>query len=164
LRTEGNARRSRTPKSWGWAIPDRSQSARKYGAQAEPPKSLVLVHLKYILGFMPYAGDLIYPTPKLAAAMHLVACEARLDQVHAHCVKVQDTHRDEDFDNLMDCVKDPLYFVRLNFCEVQEALSRILKMEKFSTCAANREKKIANRYLSEAWSKRGCALEAYLEI
>ena len=54
--------------------------------------------------------------------------------------------------------------MRLNFCEVQEALSRILKMEKFSTCAANHEKKIANRYLSEAWSKRGCALEAYLEI
>ena len=69
---------------------ERSQNARKHGAQAAPPKSLVLVHLKYILGFTPDAGDLIYPTPKLAAAMHLVVCEARLDQVHAHYVKVQD--------------------------------------------------------------------------
>ena len=142
---------------------ERSQNARKHGAQAEPPKSLVLVHLKYILGFTPDAGDLIYPTPKLAAAMHLAACEARLDQAHARYVKVQDTHRDAEFDNLMDGVEDLLYFARLNFREVQEALSRILKMEKFSTFAANREKKLANRYLSEAWSKRSRALQTYLE-
>ena len=63
----------------------------------------------------------------------------------------------------MDGVEDLLDFARLNFREVQEALSRILKMEKFSTFVANREKKLANRYLSEAWSKRGRALEAYLE-
>ena len=144
-------------------MPKRSQNARRHGAQAEPPKSLVLVHLKYILGFTPDAGDLLYPTPKLAAAMHLAACEARLDQAHAHYVKVQDTHRDEKFDDLMDSVEDLLYFARLNFHEVQEALSRILKLEKFSTFAANREKKLANRYLREAWSKRGRALEAYLE-
>jgi len=142
---------------------ERSQNARKHGAQAEPPKSLVLVHLKYILGFTPEAGDLMYPTPKLSAAMHLAACEARLDQVHAHYVEVQDKHRDTDFDNLMDCVEDLLYFARLNFRDVQEALSRILKIEKFSTFVSNREKRLANRYLSEAWSKRGRALQAYLE-
>ena len=96
--------------------------------------------------------------------MHLAASEARLDQAHAHYVKVQDKRRDEKFDNLMDGVEDLLYFARLNFDEVQEALSRILKLEKFSSFAANREKKLANRYLREAWSKRGRALEAYLEI
>ena len=95
--------------------------------------------------------------------MRLAACEARLDQAHAHYVKVQNTHRNAEFDNLMDCAEDLLYFARLNFREVQEALSRILKMEKFSTFAANREKRLANRYLREAWSKRGRALEAYLE-
>jgi hypothetical protein len=63
----------------------------------------------------------------------------------------------------MDCVEDFLYHGRTNFGEVQEAVSRILKIEKFSTYAANREKKLSNRYLSEAWSKRGRALEAYLE-
>jgi hypothetical protein len=42
-------------------------------------------------------------------------------------------------------------------------VSRILKIEKVSTFAANREKKLANRYLSEAWSKRGRALQTYLE-
>jgi hypothetical protein len=62
----------------------------------------------------------------------------------------------------MDGVEDLLYFARLNFREVQEALSRILTMEKFSTYAADREKKLANRYLNEAWSKRGRALETFL--
>jgi hypothetical protein len=137
---------------------ERSQNARKHGAQAEPPKSLVLVHLKYILGFTPDAGDLIYPTPRLAAAMHLAACEARLDQAHAHYVQAQ-----ADLDHLMDGVEDFLYHGRTNFGEVQEAVSRILKIEKVSTYAANREKKLANRYLREAWCKRGRALEAYLE-
>ena len=44
----------------------RSQNARKHGAHAEIPKSLVLFHLTDILSFMPDAGDLIYPSPKLA--------------------------------------------------------------------------------------------------
>jgi hypothetical protein len=64
----------------------------------------------------------------------------------------------------MDGVEDFLYHGRTNFGEVQEAVSRILKIEKFSTYTANREKKLANRYLREAWSKRSRALEAYLEI
>ena len=42
--------------------------------------------------------------------------------------------------------------------------ARILKIEKVSTFVSNREKRLANRYLSEAWSKRGRALQAYLEI
>ena len=142
---------------------ERSQNARKHGAQAEPPKSLVLVHLKYILGFTPEAGDLMYPTPKLSAAMHLAACEARLDQAHAHYVQAQAIHRHADLDHLMDEVEDFLYHGRTNFGEVQEAVSRILKIEKVSTYAANREKRLANRYLSEAWSKRGRALQAYIE-
>ena len=142
---------------------ERSQNARKHGAQAEPPKSLVLVHLKYILGFTPEAGDLMYPTPKLSAAMHLAACEARLDQAHAHYVEVQAIHRHADLDRLMDEVEDFLYHGRTNFGEVQETVSRILKIEKFSTLVSNREKRLANRYLSEAWSKRDRALQAYLE-
>ena len=144
-------------------MPKRSQNAQRQGAQAESPKSIVLVHLKYILGFVPDPGDLLYPTPKLAVAMHLAACKARLDQAHAHYTEVHVTHRDEKFNNLMDSVEDVLYFARLNFREVQEALSRIRKMEKLLTFAANREKKLANRYLREAWSKRSRALEAYLE-
>jgi hypothetical protein len=142
---------------------ERSQNARKHGAQAEPPKSVVLVHLKYILGFTPEAGDLMYPTPKLSAAMHLAACEARLDQAHAQYVQAQAIHRHADLDNLMDDVEDFLYHGRTNFGEVQEAVSRILKIEKVSTYAANREKRLANRYLSEDWSKRRRALLAYLE-
>ena len=87
----------------------------------------------------PDAGDLIYPTPKLAAVMHLATCEAQLDQPHAHYFKIQDIHKDAKFDNLTDSVEDLLYFARLNFHKVQEALSRILKMEKFSTFEAKRE-------------------------
>ena len=63
----------------------------------------------------------------------------------------------------MEEVEDFLYHGRTNFGEVQEAVSRILKIGKFSTFAANREKRLANRYLSEAWSKRGRALQAYIE-
>ena len=63
----------------------------------------------------------------------------------------------------MGCVEDFLHDGRKSFGEVQEAVSRILKIEKVSTFAANREKNLSNRYLSEAWSKRGCALEAFLE-
>ena len=87
---------------------ERSQNARKHGAQADPPKSLVLFQLRYILGFMPDAGDLIYHTAKLFATMRLAACEAWLDQAHAHYVTVQTTHRHADLDDLMDGVEDYL--------------------------------------------------------
>ena len=77
--------------------------------------------------------------------------------------EAQAIHRHADLDHLMDDVEDFLYHGRTNFGEVQETVSRILKIEKFSTLVSNREKKLANRYLSEAWSKRGRALQAYLE-
>jgi hypothetical protein len=93
--------------------------------------------------------------------MHLAAW---LDQAHTHDVKVQATHRHAELDDLMDGIEDYLYHGQTNFGEVQKVVSRILKIEKFSTYAANREKKLANRYLNEAWSKRSRALEAYLEI
>ena len=144
---------------------ERSQNARKHGAQAEPPNGLVLVHLKYILGFTPDADDLFNPTPKLSAAMHLAACEARLDQAYAHYVQMQvNHHRYADLDDLMEGLEYILHHTHKNFHEVQEAVLRTLKIEAFSTIAANREKKLANRYLREAWSMRGRALETYLEI
>ena len=144
---------------------ERSQNARKHGAQAKPPNALVLVHLKNILGFTPDAGDLIYPTPKLSAAMHLAACEVRLDQAYAHYVQMQVNHHHyADLDDLMEGLEYIIHHTRQNFQEVQEAVLRTLKIEAFSTIAANREKKLANRYLREAWSMRGRALEAYLEI
>ena len=144
---------------------DRSQNARKHGAQAEPPNALVRVHLKYILGFTPHPDDLINPTPKLSAAMHLAACEARLDQAYAHYAQMQvKHHRYADLDDLMEGLEYIIHNTHQNFHEVQEAVLRTLKIEAFSTIAANREKKLANRYLREAWSMRGRALETYLEI
>ena len=144
---------------------ERSQNARKHGAQAEPPNGLVLVHLKYILGFTPDADDLINPTPKLSAAMHLAACEARLDQASAHYVQMQvNHHRYADLHDLMEGLEYIIHHTRQNFQEVQETVLRILKIEAFSTIAANREKKLANRYLREAWSMRDRALGVYLEI
>ena len=77
--------------------------------------------------------------------------------------EAQAIHWHADLDHLMEEVEDFLYHGCTNFGEVQEAVSRILKIEKVSTYAANREKRLANRYLSEAWSKRGRALQAYLE-
>ena len=144
---------------------DRSQKARKHGAQAEPPNAHVRVHLKYIFGFTPDPDDLINPTPKLSAAMHLAACEARLDQAYAHYVQMQvKHHRYADLDDLMEGLEYIIHNTHQNFHEVQEAVLRTLKIEAFSTIAANREKKLANRYLREAWSMRGRALETYLEI
>ena len=123
------------------------------------------VHLKYILGFTPDPDDLINPTPKLSAAMHLAACEARLDQAYAHYVQMQvKHHRYADLDDLMEGLEYIIHNTHQNFHEVQEAVLRTLKIEAFSTIAANREKKLANRYLREAWSMRGRALETYLEI
>ena len=144
---------------------ERSQNARKHGAQAEPPNALVLVHMKYILGFTPDAVDLINPTPKLSAAMHLAACEARLDQAYEHYVQMQVKHHHyADLDDLMEGLEYIIHNTHQNFHEVQEAVLRTLKIIAFSTIAANREKKLANRYLREAWSMRGRALETYLEI
>ena len=113
----------------------RSQNARRHGVQAEPPKSLVLVHIKYILGFVPDAGDLICTTPKLSAAMHLAACDATLDQAHADYLTVQITHRHADHDDLMDSVDDQLYHGCTILGEVQETVSRILNF-----CSQPREK------------------------
>ena len=107
----------------------KSSNAYKHGAQSEPQKSLILVHLKYILGFEAEAMDLLYPTPRIAAAMNLAACEARLYQVYTHYIKVQSRDRDPDFDRLMECAEDFLYFASPNASEVREALSRILKLE-----------------------------------
>lgn len=112
-----------------WAMLERSQNVRKHGAQAEPSQFLVLLHLKYILGFILDAGDLICTTPKLSAAMHLAACDARLDQAHADYLTVQITYRHVDHDDLMDGVDDQLYHGCTILGEVQETVSRILKIE-----------------------------------
>ena len=73
-------------------------------------------------------------------------------------------HHYADLDDLMDGLEYIIHNTHQNFHEVQEAVLRTLKIEAFSTIAANREKKLANRYLREAWSMRGRALETYLEI
>ena len=97
--------------------------------------------------------------------MHLAACETRLDQAYEHYVQMQvKHHRYADLDDLMEGLEYIIHNTHQNFHEVQEAVLRTLKIEAFSTIAANREKKLANRYFREAWSIRSRALEAYLEI
>ena len=100
-----------------------SQNARRHGAQSAPDKSLLLVHLKYILGYEPNSIDLQFPTPRLEAAVQLAACEARLDQAHAHYVRSQEAHRDETSDNLMECMEDLLYFAKLDGKDIEATLS-----------------------------------------
>lgn len=139
-----------------------SQNARRHGAQSAPDKSLLLVHLKYILGYEPNAIDLQFPTPRLEAAVQLAACEARLDQAHAHYVRSQEVHRDETSDNLMECVQDLLYFAKLDGKEIQVTLSSISKLESLSTFVSHRDKRLANRYLREAHSQRRRALQNYM--
>ena len=54
--------------------------------------------------------------------------------------EAQAIHLHADLDHLMDeKVEDFLYHGRTNFGEVQEAVSRIPKIEKVSTYAANRK-------------------------
>ena len=139
-----------------------SQNARRHGAQSAPDKSLLLVHLKYILGYEPNSIDLQFPTPRLEAAVQLAACEARLDQAHAHYVRSQEAHRDEKFDNLMECMEDLLYFAKLDGKDIQATLSRITKLESLSTFVSNRSKRLANRYLREAHTQRRRALQNYI--
>ena len=139
-----------------------SQNARRHGAQSAPDKSLLLVHLKYILGYEPNSIDLQFPTPRLEAAVQLAACEARLDQAHAHYARSQEVHRDEKFDNLMECMQDLLYFAKLDGKDIQETLSRITKLESLSKFVSNRKKRLANRYLREAHSQRRRALQNYI--
>ena len=139
-----------------------SQNARRHGAQSAPDKSLLLVHLKYILGYEPNSIDLQFPTPRLEAAVQLAACEARLDQAHAHYARSQEVHRDEKFDNLMECMQDLLYFAKLDSKDIQATLSSISKLESLSTYVSNREKRLANRYLREAHSQRRRALQNYM--
>ena len=139
-----------------------SQNARRHGAQSAPDKSLLLVHLKYILGYEPNSIDLQFPTPRLEAAVQLATCEARLDQAHAHYVRSQEVHRDEKFDNLMECMEDLLYFAKLDGKDIQATLSRITKLESLSKFVSNRKKRLANRYLREAHSQRRRALQYYM--
>lgn len=139
-----------------------SQNARRHGAQSVPDKSLLLVHLKYILGYEPNSIDLQFPTPRLEAAVQLATCEARLDQAHAHYVRSQEVHRNEKFDNLMECMEDLLYFAKLDGKDIQATLSRITKLESLSKFVSNRKKRLANRYLREAHSQRRRALQYYM--
>lgn len=139
-----------------------SQNARHHGAQSAPDKSLLLVHLKYILGYEPNSIDLQFPTPRLEAAVQLAACEARLDQAHAHYVRSQAVHRDEKFDNIMECMEDLLYFAKLDGKDIQATLSRLMKLESLSTFVSNRRKRLANRYLREAHNQRKRALQVYI--
>lgn len=139
-----------------------SQNARRHGAQSAPDKSLLLVHLKYILGYEPNPIDLQFPTPRLEAAVQLAACEARLDQAHAHYVRSQEDHRDEKFDDLMECMEDLLYFAKLDGKDNEATLSRITKLERLSTFVSNRDKRLANRYLRESHSQRRRALQNYM--
>ena len=150
--------------NWYKTMSEKASNAYKHGAQAEPPKSLVLVHLKYIMGRELDALDLLYPSPRIAAALNLAACEARLDHVYAHYVQAQSRDRDPDFDQLMESAEDFLYFGGPNARQVREAMRRILKLEGLSTFSANHEKRLANRYLREAWSKRNSALRDFIDL
>ena len=111
---------------------ERSQNARKHGAQAEPPNALVLVHLKNILGFMPDARDLINPTPKLSAAMHLAACEERLDQAYAHYVQMQvNHHRYADLDDLMEGLEHIIHHTRKTSMKFRKPCYALSKLKHF---------------------------------
>ena len=139
-----------------------SQNARRHGAQSAPDKSLLLVHLKHILGYEPTSEDLQTPTLKLKAAVQLAACEARLDEVHAHYAKTQEVDRYADFDDLMYELEDILYFFRLSQSAQLDTQCRILRMERAANYYANYNKRLANRYLREAHGQRRRALQVYM--
>ena len=140
-----------------------SQNARRHGAQSAPDKSLLLVHLKHILGYEPTSEDLQTPTLKLKAAVQLAACEARLDEVHAHYAKAQEVDRYADFDELMEGLEDLLYHDKLRQSDKVATLFRILRMEWAAKHYANWDKRLANRYLREAHNQRKRALQVYMK-
>ena len=141
-----------------------SRNALKHGAQAQPPTSLTLAHLNFMLGYTTIDLDEALASPRLMAALHLASCEARLDQAHAHYVDAQGVHREEDFDNLIDHLEDLLYFVTCDEQLREEVFRRVANMEEASKFYADRRKRLANRYLAEAQSQRRRALKNYLEI
>ena len=141
-----------------------SRNALKHGAQAQPPTSLTLAHLNFMLGYRVVDLDEVLVSPRLMAALHLASCEARLDQAHAHYVEAQGVHREEDLDNLIDHLEDLLYFVTCDEQLREEVFRRVAKMEVASKFYANRRKRLANRYLAEAQSQRRRSLKNYLEI
>lgn len=140
-----------------------SQNARRHGSQSAPDKSLLLVHLKYILGDEPKSIDLQFPTPRLEAAVQLAACEARLDRAHPHYVRTQEVHRNKKIDHLIEGMEDLLYFAKLDGKDIHATLSRITKLESLSTFVSNRNKHLANRYLRESHAQRRRALQVYIK-
>ena len=68
-------------------------NARRYGVRAAPSSDDVGAHLTRILGRAPLPGELEAPTPRLAAALRLADCEARLDRAHAHYAAAQPRDR-----------------------------------------------------------------------
>ena len=87
-----------------------------------------------------------------------------MSYVYAHYVQAQSRDRDPNFDQLMESAEDFLYFGGPNARQVREAMDRILKLEGLSTFSANHEKRLANRYLREAWSKRNSALRDFVDL
>ena len=141
-----------------------SRNAVKHGAQAQAPTSLTLAHLNFMLGYRVVNLNEALASPRLMAALNLAACEARLDQAHAHYVDVQSVHREEDCDNLIDHLEDLLYFVKTDAQLREEIFRRVAKMEASSKFYADRRKRLANRYLAEAQSQRRRALKNYVEM
>ena len=87
----------------------RGGNANRHGAQAEPDPDGLVAHLERITGVAPGELNLKNPTPKLAAALHLAACEAKLDETHAHYAAAQEIHRDRDLDEMLYLIEDVLY-------------------------------------------------------
>ena len=142
----------------------RGRNAYRHGAQAEPDLNGVVAHLERITGVAPGELNLKNPTPEIAAALHLAACEAKLDETHAHYAAAQEIHRDRDLDEMLYLIEDILYSCDLSPTQTKDALRRIMKVEHYSVFASQKRLRLANRYLAEAQSRRLKALRNYLSF
>ena len=139
-------------------------NARRHGVRAAPHSDEVGGHLARILGRAPLPGELDAPTPRLAAALRLADCEARLDRAHAHYAAAQPRDRRRDLDHLQEILEDLLYFDWVEDGAKREAAARIMRLEHFSKFYARRDRRLAGRYFGEAQSARDRALEDYLGL
>ena len=139
-------------------------NARRHGVRAAPSSDDMGAHLTRILGRAPLPGELDAPTPRLAAALRLADCEARLDRAHAHYAAAQPRDRHGDLDHLQEILEDLLYFDWVEDGAKREAAARIMRLEHFSKFYARHDRRLAGRYFGEAQSARDRALEDYLGL
>ena len=71
-------------------------------------------------------------------------------------------YRHAVLDHLQDHLEDLMYFNWIEGAVNREAVARVMRLERLSTRDANHGKKLAERYLREAQSRRDRALEHYL--